>query len=57
MDINDNSENNQIMWKLIQLEKPEITKVTMPVYLINGSISYNIEDLKGFTTNLSRFRL
>jgi glutaredoxin len=56
MDIKSESESEQLMWRLIKLEKPDLTGVQMPVYLINGNISYNIEDLKGFTASLLRFK-
>lgn len=57
LDATGNENNNRLMWDLIQLENPEMRRVQFPVFLINGDISYNIEDLKGFaTTTLFNFK-
>ncbi len=55
-DITNNENDNQMMWNLIKMEAPELEKVTLPVFLVNGKISYNIEDLKGYTKNLLSFK-
>ena len=57
MNIRSESKSQQLMWQLIQMEKPDLTRVQMPVYLVNGAISYDIKDLEGFTSGLLQFRL
>jgi glutaredoxin-related protein len=57
LDATGKTQNNKLMWNLIQTKNPEMKNVTFSVFLINGNISYNIEDLKGFTSKLKDFNL
>ncbi len=57
LDATSKSTNSKLMWNLIQTKNPKMKNVTFPVFLINGNISYNIEDLKGFTSKLKDFNL
>ncbi len=57
LDVTDDEEKNRAMWKLINAEKPELREVIFPVFLIDGELSYSIEDLKGFTSELDIFRI
>ncbi len=47
----------QAMWEIIRAENPDITEITFPVFLVNGKLSYSIEDLKGFTSELDVFKI
>jgi glutaredoxin len=47
-------ENDRFMWDMIKKDNPLIKRLTMPVILIDGKISYNINDLKGFVAKLKK---
>jgi glutaredoxin len=49
LDVTSDEENDQLMWDMIKFENPDIARITMPVFLINGKFSYNIENLKNFS--------
>lgn len=49
IDTTSDEKSKILMWDLLRLEKPELKNVTMPVVLVNGQISYDIENLKGFS--------
>ncbi|MBD0850446.1 hypothetical protein [Maribacter arenosus] len=49
LDTTSDEKNQILMWDLLRLEKPELKNVTMPVVLVNGQISYDIENLKRFS--------
>lgn len=47
-----NKPQNKKMWNLVKLDNPYIKSVKMPVILVDGKISYSINDLKAFVTKL-----
>ena len=49
IDTTSDEKSQILMWDLLRLEKPELKNVTMPVVLVNGQISYDIENLKRFS--------
>ena len=57
IDVTDQNENNAAMWELLIKKNPELDEVIFPVFIINGDISYNIEDLGNFTDTLFEFKL
>ncbi len=52
IDTTSDEKNQILMWDLLRLEKPELKNITMPVVLVNGQVSYDIENLKGFSNDI-----
>lgn len=50
----DNDDQNKLMWKLLKKDNSQLTSVTLPVILVDGKISYNIQDLKETVHNLNQ---
>lgn len=49
-----NNSLNKLMWELVKAKTPSIEKLTMPVILVKGKLSYNIENLKEMVSNLNK---
>lgn len=47
-------DQNRLMWELLKKDNPQLTSVTLPVILVDGEISYNIQDLKETVSNLNQ---
>ncbi|WP_111307773.1 glutaredoxin family protein [Confluentibacter sediminis] len=52
INVTKDDKQNLFMWELLKKENPIIKNLTMPVILLDGKISYNIDDLKGFVGKL-----
>lgn len=47
-------DQNRLMWELLKKDNPQLRSVTLPVILVDGEISYNIQDLKETVSNLNQ---
>lgn len=44
---------NKVMFELLRLEKPNITRVQFPVFLVNNELDYDIENLRWYIKELA----
>jgi glutaredoxin len=49
----DSQDQNRLMWDLLRKDNPQLSSITMPVILVDGKISYNIQDLKETVSKLN----
>lgn len=48
-----NEHFNKVMFELLRLEKPNITRVQFPVFLVNNELDYDIENLRWYIKELA----
>lgn len=52
LETSNNDFNGRLMWSLIRIENPEVKEIRFPILLIDGQLTYKIDDLKAYTKAL-----
>ena len=52
INITQNEDGNRKMWEMIKAENPNAGRLTMPVILVDGEISYSHKNLMEFVEGL-----
>lgn len=52
INVSKNPDSHRFMWDLVKLENPKAQKVSIPVFLVKGKLSYNETDIKGFVQGI-----
>ena len=54
INISDNDENRQLMWKTIRNGGENLQRVSTPVILVEGKVYHHFKDLKQFLKTLKK---